>query len=835
MSRRLATPSMMTMHNVCFRSRLRTSLLFVTTIVIAPFAMTSQLAAQCTTSWQPEDVGFGFDGSVYTTVQWDPDGGGPLMEVTVLGGEFSQAGSVLANNVAFVDVAGQSFSAPSSGPDGAVLALLDAGNGELIVAGQFQSAGGVPGTNNIARWDGTNWSSVGGGVDGKVAALQLLPNGILIAGGSFTSAGSASVAANNIAQWDGSTWQPLAQGITVSSGTAEVDTLAALPSGDLVVGGLFNIAGTTSAQSIARWDGLSWQAMQNGLSLSWVRTLQLLVRANGDLVAAGIDLGSSPVISWDGTTWAALPSTPSNIRSIGESSAGTLLASEAGIFFSGPKLYEFAANTWTTLAQSPLVGEYHVVTALPGGGANDLLVAGTFASIAGVDTSNLALRTGGVWVGQGATATGPDASVCCFATAPDGTVYAGGQFTQIDGTPLARIARWDGAAWQPLGSGMDNTVTAIGVARNGDVYAGGTFTIAGGVAAAGLAHWNGTDWAPVSGGPTDIQQIVRRRNGHLLLAGSNLAELTPTGLVQIPGATMLTGVAELPDGRIGATGAVQSWATPGSSQTAIWDGSSWQLLTNDHSAAHAIGHAPNGDLVLSASFLNGENIMSWDGSLWQPLGTGLDSTASALTNLPTGELVAGGPFLMSGSTSTPFVASFDGTSWQGLGGVSSEVIGLHFSPTGTLWASTLAPSATIARRATDCPPTIVNSASGCTGSTQPHLQATDWPFVGGTYRAHCTGVPLGLIVNAYSDVPTNVVLSNVLANGAPGCTLLGDPVVLETLLPVAGVASCQLAIPANISLAGLTIRHQMLPLEYNAPLITEISASNALSLTVGSF
>ncbi len=41
------------------------------------------------------------------------------------------------------------------------------------------------------------------------------------------------------------------------------------------------------------------------------------------------------------------------------------------------------------------------------------------------------------------------------------------------------IARWNGASWQPVGTGMNWSVQALCV-YNGELYAGGAFTTAGG-------------------------------------------------------------------------------------------------------------------------------------------------------------------------------------------------------------------------------------------------------------------------------------------------------------------------------------------------------------------
>src|SRR5437870_4728194 len=71
---------------------------------------------------------------------------------------------------------------------------------------------------------------------------------------------------------------------------------------------------------------------------------------------------------------------------------------------------------------------------------------------------------------------------------PDGlgpqppVLVAGGVFT-VAGSVLAnRIAIWNSATWQSLGTGMNNYVRALTVC-NGNLIAGGSFTTAGGTAA----------------------------------------------------------------------------------------------------------------------------------------------------------------------------------------------------------------------------------------------------------------------------------------------------------------------------------------------------------------
>jgi len=58
--------------------------------------------------------------------------------------------------------------------------------------------------------------------------------------------------------------------------------------------------------------------------------------------------------------------------------------------------------------------------------------------------------------------------------------------------PTLRIAKWDGAGWSALGSGMDRNVLALGVFDDDTgpaLYAGGTFATAGGRVSSSIAAW----------------------------------------------------------------------------------------------------------------------------------------------------------------------------------------------------------------------------------------------------------------------------------------------------------------------------------------------------------
>ena len=85
-----------------------------------------------------------------------------------------------------------------------------------------------------------------------------------------------------------------------------------------------------------------------------------------------------------------------------------------------------------------------------------------------------------------------------------GSIIATGHFTSIGSVPATCIARWDGAAWTALSSGLGGLVfnpEGLALAEfEGDLIVGGDFTAAGGIPAFGIASWNGTAWSPLGVG-----------------------------------------------------------------------------------------------------------------------------------------------------------------------------------------------------------------------------------------------------------------------------------------------------------------------------------------------
>jgi hypothetical protein len=213
----------------------------------AALAAPSAVRAQCPAAWVP---GVGFPGIA---------GGTSVRALAVLpggdviaGGLFTTAGGVSANGIARYNPSTGDWSALGIGT-GRVDSLAVLPGGDVLVGGSFSSAGGVP-ANNIARYNpGTGvWSALGAGVGGVafplVRSLAVLPGGDVLAGGLFTTAGGVS--ANRIARYNPGT------GVWSALGTGTNDTVRAivvLPGGDVIAGGEFTTAGGVSANRIARY------------------------------------------------------------------------------------------------------------------------------------------------------------------------------------------------------------------------------------------------------------------------------------------------------------------------------------------------------------------------------------------------------------------------------------------------------------------------------------------------------------------------------------------------------------------------------------------------------
>jgi hypothetical protein len=169
----------------------------------------------------------------------------------------------------------------------------------------------------------------------------------------------------------------------------------------------------------------------------------------------------------------------------------------------------------------------YVLTVHDDGGGPALYAGGLLTSAGGTAARSIAKWDGASWTTLG---SGIDADVYALTVYDDGrgpALCAGGLFTSAGGTAANSIAKWNGASWTALGSGVSgvsasvfNALTVYDDGGGPALYAGGTFTSAGGVPATYIAKWDGSSWTPswkrddqLRQGPDGVRR--RRRTGAL--------------------------------------------------------------------------------------------------------------------------------------------------------------------------------------------------------------------------------------------------------------------------------------------------------------------------------
>jgi hypothetical protein len=136
----------------------------------------------------------------------------------------------------------------------------------------------------------------------------------------------------------------------------------------------------------------------------------------------------------------------------------------------------------------------------------ELIVGGSIVAVGEVPARNVArlVTTGGVITSWSALGDGFDKSVWALAE-HDGQVVAGGYFNHSGATALSSVARWDGAAWQPLGAGLPGVWVRSLASYGGDLYAG-------------AYRWDGSAWTNVLQVNGTVRTLVVR-DGLLYVGG----------------------------------------------------------------------------------------------------------------------------------------------------------------------------------------------------------------------------------------------------------------------------------------------------------------------------
>ncbi len=519
--------------------------------------------------------------------------------------------------------------------------------------------------------DGSTWGEFEGEAlqTTIIEAMIMDQTGNIYIGGDFNLAGE--IGASYIAMWDGSSWHALGQGLN-----RKCTSLVFNNGGQLIAGGHFTMAGGLFIDRIARWDGTTWHAIGDGLNgpVETIVVSPTHLYVGGSFSQAGT-ASASNIAKWDGANWSSVG------LGFNDDVEALAIHPSTGQIYAGGRFTQSGSNPRNYIAYLDGSTWYQV-----GSGLNnwcytllfdeETLYAGGRFTLAGTSNANYVAK----WNGTNWSALKSGLDNYCYALALDveGNLYAGGEFTNAEGNPANYIAKWNGSAWSAIGDGFNNDCRALLMddAQN-FLYAGGTFTTADGLGTDAMAFWDGEQWRTFENGIRNsaiVRALEMDANGDIYIGG----EFTSIGGVS-------------------------------AARIAKWDGISWTALGSGlNDRCHTIKTDGNGNVYAGGSFtIAGGNtairVAKWDGTAWSPLGGGFPANTSShavYTLLVDGtDVYAGGLFKTSSGSPGNYIAKWDGTSWSGVGGgFSSNCYDLEMDANGTLYACgifTLAGGATV--------------------------------------------------------------------------------------------------------------------------------------------
>lgn len=347
-----------------------------------------------------------------------------------------------------------------------------------------------------------------------------------------------------------------------------------------------------------------------------------------------------------------------NLASVGNS--GSLLNYASTVLNANNLLRRFPDGTWDSLG----VGANNFILTVAVGPDGKLYAGGAFTSIGGITVQGIARWNGTAWEKVG-TGAGANNTVYSIAFDANGAVYISGDFTSVDGVAASRIAKFDGSSWSALGAGLNGQTRALAFANNGILYAGGVFTTAGGGAAANIAQWNGTAWSALSSGVNNtVLSLAVGPDGYLYIGG----------LFTIAGGAFINCIVR-------------------------WNGSAFSALgvaTGTNAGVYTIDFGPNGILYAGGDFSTiggvSANLLGyWNGTTWAPFGAQIVGTGvRKLIALPNGLVYVGGiGFTSAGGVSLiNSLAVWNGTNWAPTDIIipgAPTLWGADFGPDGILY------------------------------------------------------------------------------------------------------------------------------------------------------
>jgi len=514
---------------------------------------------------------------------------------------------------------------------GRVLSMQAVGD-SFYIAGPFNQAGGVR-VAGIALWNGSTWFPVGEvGTQDPYAYSEITSlatfRGKLYAAGTFDSIGGQHI--EGIAAWDGSTWSSLGgrelygvSSMAVSNDTLNVSTY----------GGIERWEGSTWS-SLSAFHGFARQLLADGRSLIGLGGSARAYDENGAPRGFGM-------VRWDGTSWRDYEPWNVHMRGLASFVGGPALIRamvpfQDDLVVAGHIDYFATGAAWATA--TPVMrwdGSSWATLPFPSGDAQSLAersdtlyAAGDFSS-GGIGISSAAARlTGGQWTSMDTLGTS-GVQILSYS----GRLILGTAHFWFDDR-ASGVYEWNGSAWAPIGLiGAQDQGVASMVVHKGELIVAGGFTSIGGILAQGAAAWNGQGWRPLSFsfGDFSVPNItgLTSYNGRLFASGafSDSPYGNPSPLAEWNGTlwTAVTGVAgygrhvNTAGGRLFLSGELLLRSTGEKPNALLWDGRTWRSLgSGTHGAVYASAEY-RGSLYVGGSFSRAGDKSAFSLARWNGL------------------------------------------------------------------------------------------------------------------------------------------------------------------------------------------------------------------------
>jgi hypothetical protein len=325
------------------------------------------------------------------------------------------------------------------------------------------------------------------------------------------------------------------------------------------------------------------------------------------------------------------------------------------------------------------------VYAIVADGSGNFYFGGSFTDVQGVPMAGIAKWNGTTWSSLGAGVSGTVRSIASLGK----DIYVGGDFSQAGGAPARNVAKWNGTSWSALSTGLGggtHLVNAVAVFGN-EIYAGGLFSTSDGSPTSGIARWDGTSWVGVGTGAPFASSLVVKDG--MMYAGSFAGVMKWDGVSWTTVGSMTGTVNAI------AFSGTDLWAVgflsvpgTGSSHVAMWNGTTWTskgFFTNGNVETIAVAGT---DVYVGGQLPVGSfnNIARWNGSTFVAVGSGVTGGSNYVHVLtPSGNtLYLGGDFRTAGGVSARNIATLtNGTTWAGFQGTGLDSAANAIAVSGT--------------------------------------------------------------------------------------------------------------------------------------------------------